>query len=170
MRRSLLVKLIAAIALGIVIGVGVLIHAQVSPSPIANAQVGQSLLPLDAEEAKDWGKNNLKLEMPTSESKLTEEQAIKAALALFPDYAKASSIKARYVKILPADGAVTSWNGNRWIIGFKGIHEMASGGDMYGDDGSAGRWYFDTFYVILNADDGSDMGGFSGAGKREKSK
>lgn len=170
MRRAPLVKLIAALALTIVIGMGVLIHAQVSPSPVANAQLGQRLEPLDAEEAKDWGKHNLKLEMATSESKLTEEQAIEAALALYPDYAKASSIKARYVRVKPTDGANTSWNGNRWIIAFKGIYEMASGGDMYGDDGSTGRWYFDTYYLILNADDGADMGGFSGTGKREKSK
>jgi len=170
MRRSLLVKLIAMIALSIVIGVGIFIHAQVGQSPVANAQVGQSLSPLDSEEARDWGKNGLKLDMPTSESKLSEEQAIKAALVLCPGYDKASSVKARYVKIQPADGSVTSWNGNRWIIGFKGIHQLASGGHMYGDDGSAGEWYFDTFYVILNADDGSWVGGFSGTGKRENAK
>lgn len=159
MRRSIIVKLLTVIAVAMVFGIGSFVYAQVNHRPLD---------PLTAEEAEDWGARNIRLEMATGESKISEEQAIEAAKAQNPALAQASSVKARYVNVQPTDGTIMEWNGNRWIIQFKGVHILGAG-NMYGANSDAGAWYFDIYYIIVNGEDGSCVGGFSGPGKREQS-
>jgi|GEM_PF-2451991 len=152
MKRIIILGLLVLAFLGIV----AVVNAQIVPSLMSGKRVS-----LDAEETRDWRSNGIEPVAAASQPDISREKAVGIAKGFAQGLDKATEVNAHYVKLDKG----TVFDGDHWIITFKGVQIPAAGGhpDGVNDDR---QMYFDTYNVVIDSKSGKAILGFSGPGKQ----